>query len=282
MSGAQRVSDPLLSAVSAGVRVYDLGRPMFVGMPQSTEHVAYRMAISRRHGDNVRIDGTSGASELIVTSSHVGTHVDALAHVSHDGLLHGGIDAGAACVGGRYAHHGAEEIEPIVARGILLDVARAMGVQHCEAAYEVGPEELAAALELSGAEPQPGDVLIVRTGWGALFDDVARYAGERDGAPGPGEQGARWLASFKPVAVGSDTVAFERIQPADVRPELPGHRVLIVEQGIYIVEVLDLEQIAADGISEFLFVLSPIKMVGATGSPVRPLALISGEVEGQP
>lgn len=281
MSGAQRLSDPLLAAVSGGVRAYDLGRPMFVGMPQSTEHVAYRMAISRRHGDSVRTDGTSGASELVVTSCHVGTHVDALAHVSHDGMLHDGIDAGTACVGGRYAFHGAEQIEPIVARGILLDVPRAIGVDHCEAAYEISPEELAAALELTELQPQSGDVLIVRTGWGALFDDTARFAGEQDGAPGPGEEGARWLASFKPVAVGGDTVAFERIRPAHHSPQLPGHRVLIVEEGIYIVEVLDLEQLAADGVHEFLFVLSPLKIVGATGSPVRPLALVSEEMQGR-
>lgn len=277
MSGMQRLTDPLLAAAANGVRVYDLGWPMFGGIPQSAEHVAYRMAISRRHGDNVRDDGTSGASEIIVTSAHVGTHVDALAHIAHDGYLHGGIDAGAACVGGRYVHHGAERIEPIVARGILLDVPRAMNVERCEAAYEIGRSELAAALELTGLDPEPGNVLVVRTGWGQLFEDSVRFAGERDGAPGPGEEGARWLASFNPVAVGSDTVAFERIGPASDRPQLPGHRVLLVEEGIYIVEVLQLEQLAADGVSEFLFVLSPLKLVGATGSPVRPLAVVSKE-----
>jgi kynurenine formamidase len=268
-------TDPLLAAVSAGVRAYDLGRPMFIGMPQSQEHVPFRMAIGRRHGDRVRVDGTSGASEVIITGGHVGTHVDALSHVSHEGLLHGGVDAGAACVGGRYAEGGVEQVEPLVARGILLDVPRAVGVELCPAAHEITVAELEAALALTGLIPAPGDVILVRTGWGQVFDQTERFAGEVDGAPGPGEAACRWLAAHRPAAVGGDTVAFERIAPAHVEPSLPGHRVLIVESGIPIVEMLDLEELAAAAVAEFLFVLSPLKLIGATGSPVRPLALVA-------
>jgi kynurenine formamidase len=274
LSEVTRPTDPLLAAVSAGVRAYDLGRPMFAGMPQSREHPRFQLAIGRRHGDRVRVDGTSGASEMIVTGGHVGTHVDALAHVSHDGRLHGGIDAGAACVGGRYAEGGVEQVEPLVARGLLLDVPRALGVELCEAAYEITVADLEAALARNGLEPAPGDVILVRSGWGAIFDDGERFAGETDGAPGPGEAGCRWLADLKPAAVGADTVAFERIAPASVPPTLPGHRVLIVEAGVPMIEMLDLEELAAAGVREFLFVLSPLKLIGATGSPVRPLALV--------
>lgn len=275
MSEVTRPTDPLLAAVSAGVRAYDLGRPMFIGMPQSQEHVPFRMAIGRRHGDRVRVDGTSGASEIIITGGHVGTHVDALAHVSHDGLMHGGIDAGAACVGGRYAEGGVEEIEPMLGRGILLDVPRALGVETCEAAYEITVADLEAALGRSGVTPEPGDVILVRTGWGSIWDDGERFAGEVDGSPGPGEAGCRWLAEFQPAAVGGDTVAFERINPATVPASLPGHRVMIVESGIPIIEMLDLEELAAAEVAEFLFVLSPLKLIGATGSPARPLALVA-------
>jgi kynurenine formamidase len=275
LSEITRPTDPLLAAVSAGVRAYDLGRPMFIGMPQSQEHVPFRMAIGRRHGDRVRVDGTSGASEVIITGGHVGTHVDAIAHVSHEGLLHGGIDAGAACVGGRYEQGGVEEVEPMLGRGILLDVPRTLGVETCEAAYEITVADLEAALERSGVTPEPGDVVLVRTGWGSVWDDGERFAGEVDGAPGPGEAGCRWLAELQPSAVGGDTVAFERIQPATVPASLPGHRVLIVESGIPIIEMLDLEELAAAAVAEFLFVLSPLKLIGATGSPVRPLALVA-------
>src|SRR6202000_2967884 len=136
-------------------------------------------------------------------------------------------------------------------------------------AYEITVADLEAALEANGATPEPGDLILVRTGWGSIWDDGERFAGEVDGAPGPGEAGCRWLAEFQPAAVGGDTVAFERISAATVPARLPGHRVLIVESGIPIIEMLDLEELAAAAVAEFLFVLSPLKLIGATGSPVR-------------
>ncbi|MGC1210814.1 MAG: cyclase family protein, partial [Micromonospora sp.] len=71
-------------------------------MPCSPNHPGFRMSLIRRHGDMVRPDGGSAANEMIVTGGHVGTHVDALSHVSHDGKLHGGVDAAAAQTGGRF------------------------------------------------------------------------------------------------------------------------------------------------------------------------------------
>ncbi|HWV88043.1 MAG TPA: cyclase family protein [Capillimicrobium sp.] len=279
MTGDIGVTDPLLALIAHGVRVYDMGRPMTIGMPQSQDHPPFRMVIPRRHGDLIRADGSSGANDLIITGSHVGTHIDALAHISDDGRLHGGVDAQASCIGGGYAHHGAETIPPMVRRAVLLDVAATLGIDHCPAAYEVTVDDLSAALARTGVRPSPGDVVLVRTGWGRLYDDTETYVGEVHGAPGPGEAGARWLAGLEPLAVGGDTVAFERI-PAHRGYGLPGHRVLIVDHGIYIIEVLDLEQLAADGVVEFTFVLSPLKLVGATGSPVRPLGLVMEEGRG--
>ena len=87
------MSDPLLDLVTRGVRVFDLGRPMFAGMPQSPNHPRFLHSVTRRHGDVVRADGGSAANDLLVTGTHVGTHIDALAHVSHQGLLHGGAEA---------------------------------------------------------------------------------------------------------------------------------------------------------------------------------------------
>jgi kynurenine formamidase len=75
------MSDPVLDAIAGGVRIFDLGRPMEVGMPQSPNHPQFRIALARRHGDSVRADGGSAANELIVTGGHVGTHIDALSHV---------------------------------------------------------------------------------------------------------------------------------------------------------------------------------------------------------
>src|SRR5664279_1988291 len=96
----------LLAAIEAGATFYDLAQQYRVGMPQSPNHPQFSHSLPRRHGDMVRSDGGSAANDLLVMGTHVGTHIDALAHVSHDGLLHGGMDAGDACIGGGYPANG--------------------------------------------------------------------------------------------------------------------------------------------------------------------------------
>jgi kynurenine formamidase len=269
------MSDALLEVVRQGVRTVDLGRPMFVGMPQSPNHPAFWHTLPRRHGDMVRADGGSAANDLLVTGTHVGTHIDALAHVSHDGCLHGGADAAEAGRGGRYLEHGVHTIAPMVRRGVLLDVPAALGLDVCEPAYEITPADLESAVERQGVAVGAGDVVLVRSGWGHRFDEGAEaYLGRETGVPGVGEAGARWLADRGVHAAGADTIAFERLAPGGGHNLLPGHRVLLVESGIYIVEALALEELAAAGLYEFTFVLIPMNIIGATGSPVRPLAVV--------
>jgi kynurenine formamidase len=257
------------------VVVHDLGRPLFAGMPQSPNHPEFRLALQRRHGDMVRPDGSSAANEVIVTGGHVGTHIDALAHVSFRGHLHGGVDAQAAQVGGRFSQLGVETIAPMVCRGLLLDIPAALGVETCAPGQEITPADLDAALALIDTAPRPGDVLLVRSGWGQLFDDREAYTGRDTGVPGPGEAGARWLSAHGPRAVGADTIAFECLAPGAGHTLLPAHRHLLVEAGIYIIEAMDLEGLAAAPVREFTFILSPLKLVGGTGSPVRPLAVVA-------
>lgn len=255
------------------MRIFDLGRPLAAGMPQSPNHPQFRLALQRRHGDMVRADGSSAANELIVTGGHVGTHIDALCHVSYHGQLHGGIDAAAAQAGGRFSELGAETIEPMFCRGLLLDVPAALGIASCAPGYEITPADLDAALALTGTQARPGDVLLIRTGWGERYQDPQAYAGLATGVPGPGEPGARWLSGNSPRAVGADTIAFEHLPSGQGHALLPAHRHLLVEAGIYIIEALDLDGLAAAAVREFAFVLSPLKLVGGTGSPVRPLAV---------
>ncbi len=270
------MSDPLLTVVQRGVHVVDLGRPMSVGMPQSSNHPQYWHTLPRRHGDMVRADGGSAANDLVVTGTHVGTHIDALAHVSQDGKLHGGADAVAAGRGGRFLEHGVHTIAPMVCRGVLLDVPGALGVPACEPGYEITPDDLDAAERRAGAEVGEGDVALVRSGWGQRFDDgVEAYTGRVTGVPGVSEAGAHWLAERQVRAAGADTIAFERLAPGEGHALLPAHRVLLVESGIYIVETLALEELAAVGATDFTFVLVPLNLVGATGSPVRPLAVLA-------
>ena len=269
------MSDRILDAVRAGVRTIDLSRPYAIGMPQSPNHPPYWHSLPRRHGDMNRVDGGSAANDMIVMGTHVGTHIDALAHVSHDGRLFGDVDARDAQTGGRFAHLGIDAFAPGLFRCLLLDVPRALGLESCAPAYEITPDDLDRSIRPQGLEPAPGDVLLVRSGWGRLWGDAVAYVGAGSGVPGVGEAGARWLAAWRPAAVGADTIAFEHLPAGRGHAVLPAHRVLLVESGINIIETLDLEELAAAGIHEHTLVLAPLRLAGATGSPIRPLAVLS-------
>lgn len=264
----------LLDAVRAGTRTIELGHPLYTGMAGSPNHPGFRMTLERRHGDAVRPDGGSASNEVIVTGGHTGTHVDALAHVSHDGKLHGGIDAAEAQCGGKHTAHGAETIPPMVTRGVFLDVAAVHGVDVLEPGYGVTADDLARAAERAGAEPGPGDVVVVRTGWGRLFSDPQAYVGKETGVPGMTVPAARWLAEREIVATGTDTTAYEQIPAGAGHRVLPVHRELLVEHGIHIVEHMACEDAAEAGLGEFLAVFAPLRIVGGTGAPVRPLAVV--------
>jgi kynurenine formamidase len=268
-------SDALLAAVTAGVRLVDLGQPFFTGMPCSPNHPGFRMTLIRRHGDMVRPDGGSAANEVIITGGHVGTHVDALAHVSHEGRLHGGADAEQAQRGGLLASGGAEETPALLTRGVLLDVAAVHDVPVLPPGHGVTVADLENAAARAGVEVGPGDVALVRTGWARNFEDADTYLGRESGVPGATEDAARWLAARGVRATGSDTTAYERIPPGAGHRLLPVHRVLLVENGIHIIEHLNLEEAAVEGLTEFVFMLAPLRIVGGTGSPVRPVAAVS-------
>jgi len=270
------VSDGLLRVLDGGVEVFDLAQPLAAETPHSPNHPPFRMALMRRHGDMVRVDGSSASNELISTGGHTGTHVDALAHVSHMGHLHGGTPADEAQRGGRFSALGVDAIEPMVCRGVMLDVAGLHGVDVLPAGYGITEGDLTSAERVSGVGVRAGDVVLVRTGWSLNFGDAETFVGHGTGVPGPTEEAARWLAGRGVRATGAETIAYEQIKPEVGHALLPVHRLLLVEHGIHIVEVMNLTELAAAGVHEFVFVLAPLNIVGGTGSPVRPLAVVSG------
>lgn len=271
----QRSTDRLLSAIEPGIRVIELGHPYYTGMPCSPNHPGFRMTLIRRHGDMVRQDGGSAANEIIVTGGHVGTHVDALSHVSDCGLLHDGVDAYEAQKGGRFTDKGAEQIPFMLRRGILLDVARTRGVETLKPGYAITADDLRDAADAAGAVPGPGDVVLIRSGWARHFGDQDFYLGQEHGVPGPDVGAAEWLAARGIIAAGADSTAFERIPAGSGHSVLPVHRILLVENGIHIIEHLNLEDASEAGLAEFTFVMAPLRIVGGTGSPVRPVAVVS-------
>ena len=264
----------LLEALASGTEVYDLAQPLATETPHSPNHPPFRMSLMRRHGDMVREDGSSAANEMFVTGGHTGTHVDALAHVSYKGKLYGDVSAEDAQRGGRFKKHGVDAMAPVVCRGVLLDVAGLHGADVLPGGYGITEDDLAAAAEKAGVEVRSGDVVLVRSGWSRNFGDAEAFLGHESGVPGPTEEAARWLAGRGVRATGAETIAYEQIKPEVGHALLPVHRLLLVEHGIHIIEVMNLSGLAAAGVHEFMFVLAPLKIVGGTGSPVRPLAVV--------
>ncbi len=256
-------------------RVFDLGHPLEPMMPVSPNHPGYRMALLRRHGDMVRADGGSAANEMIVMGGHTGTHFDALSHVSHQGKLHGGLDAAAVQTdGSRFSQLGVETVEPIACRGVLLDIAGARGVEALPGGEPITAEDLAMVAEHEGVVIGVGDAVLVRSGWARYWGDPPRYIGHDSGVPGPDEGAARWLADLGIRVTGHDSMAYEHLPAGSGHRLLPVHRVLLVESGIFIIENVNMEALATTGVHEFLFMVSPLPFVGGTGSPVRPVAVI--------
>jgi kynurenine formamidase len=259
-----------VAARLARARVFDLAQPWRTGMPHWPSHPPYLYSLTKAHGEVVLEGGASSAADAIALGTHTGTHIDALGHFSCDGLLRGGVPAAERqSYAGGLREHSIDAIAPLAARGVLLDIAALAGVDALPADFVVTPEHLAAAEQRQQVTVERGDVVLLRTGWALYFDDPARFVNNVR-CPGPELAGARWLSARGVRAAGSDTVAFERVPS----PRMAVHVHLLVESGIHILEVLNLETLAAAGVTEFLFVAAPLKLQGATGSPIRPLAFV--------
>lgn len=247
----------------AKLRAYDLGQPYFPGMPHYPTHPPFLYSLTKKHGDFVLPGGVSSAADAIAMGTHVGTHIDSLSHFSCNGVFFGGRTVAHSFEHGM-TELGADTIAPMIRRGVLLDIAGMEDVDALPADFEVTPDHLDRA---SKTEIREDDIVLLRTGWARFFGDSRRYINNLF-APGPGREGARWLSARNIFAAGSDTVAFEKSPD----PGMPVHAHLLVESGIHIIEVLNLEELARDGVHEFLFVAAPMNIQGATGAPVRPLA----------
>jgi kynurenine formamidase len=264
--------ESLLSA-----RVYDLEQPRFAGMPIHPAHrPGYFYALHRRHRDTYRpaVQGTrSSASGILTMMEHSGTHLDALCHQATELRMFGGIEVDSAETPAGFSRLGVETVPPLLKRGVLLDVCGWKREPILPARYGITADDLAGCAAAQGAELRAGDVLLVRTGYGALWrGDEATYLD----AAGVSRSGTLWAAERNVTAVGADNMAWDL--PGERDPgsgsTLFAHAYLLPQKGIYIIENLNLEELARDRVWFFAFLAVPLKLEGATGSPVRPLALV--------
>lgn len=208
------------------------------------------------------------SAETVIGTLHTSTHIDALIHVQHEGRTYGGHEAADIRTDRGWTRYGAETISPIVTRGVVLDVAGALGVERLDDGYEITVEDLRAA-GVDEVGVRDGDAVLVRTG------KIAQYLSEPEafgaGEPGVGVDAAIWLYDRGMALLGTDTTGTEPLPFAD--PARTVHRALLIDRGVHLVENLSLEQLAADGVREGIFVCLPLKIRGATGSWVRPVLI---------
>jgi len=195
-----------------------------------------------------------------------------LCHQACDLKLHGGVAVDEVERMDGYRALGVETMAPLMRRGVLLDVAKRKSVDRLPPHYAITADDLDATARASSVSVRAGDVLLVRTGYGPLWSDETHYLE----AAGVAKAGSIWAAERQVFAVGADNMAWDSMQERDAETGMTlfGHAHLLVIHGIHIIENLNLEELAAAGHSEFCFVAIPLKLRGATGSPIRPLALV--------
>jgi kynurenine formamidase len=253
-------------------RVFDLEHPRRFGDPVHPPHRPGTLfTLHRRHEPGLEEARTSAAG-MIFTAEHAGTHIDAFCHQALDMTLFGGVPITPEVqTPTGFTKLGIDTVPPIIARGVMIDLAAHRGSRVPERSLVV-VSDLEAAQKAQQTEIRTGDVVLVRTGTDTLWNDPDRYL---NGA-GISREASEWLADKKVLAVGSDNVAWDLPGYVDdrLKVSLPGHVVLLVQRGVYIIENLNVTELSAARSYEFVFVCLPLKIVGGTASPVRPLAVI--------
>ena len=268
-----------LKSIETG-KVYDLSHVFGADAPYMAPNqppflmmmwAGWRDSIRRRRRMGATNDAGSNVERIEMTA-HVGTHIDALGHVSKGDKLYNGFDATETLGDWGLTRLGIERTPPMITRGVLLDVAGLDGGPHLEAGRVITPEDLARAAEAAVVTLEPGDFVLIRTGWGRYFGvDNARYL---SGSPGIDVPAAQWLTAQGVAAIGADNMALEVLPNPDHTKALPVHQHCLAEAGVHIIETLLLEELAADAVARFCLIVLPPKMRGATGAPVRPVALV--------
>ena len=268
-------------------RTYSLAAARFPGMPLFPGHPPFQV-LNYRTPRGIRVTGAQPwgplndaglgyMAEYVMATSHSGAHIDALAHmtVGPDHHWYGGGNADEHLGDFGPTYGSAERIPPFFTRGVLLDVAGHRGIPCLPKGSPVDAAELEAIAASAGVSVGRWDVVLIRTGYMGLWPDAERMVAHK--TPGPDISAARWLLDRGVVATGTDTETYE-VQPAP-DPGVPSnpqpvHTLLLIENGIHLMESLDLEALARDRVHEFLFVALPLKIRGATGSMIDPLAVI--------
>lgn len=264
-------------------RVFDLSVDYFVGMPSWhllgdpryqfwLTHTPRGTAVDDParvgHAQNEAVAYTGDAVSMY---THTGTHIDALNHFGLHGEIWNGFKADQHLGDRGWRKAGVETFPPIIARGVLIDVAAFKGTPALPDSYRISASDLRGALDAQGVSLAPGDVVLVRGGRMTVWPDVDGYVLNQ---PGPSFEAARWLAEEQRVMViGGDNLSLEHFPVEPGRNWIPVHTYLLAQRGVPIVEVVNLEELSRSKVYEFAFVAASLRFRGASAAPFRPIAM---------
>lgn len=253
-------------------QVVSLAQPLSPSTPFPPHRAGMQHFMGRSGADYAagarRPGGFQFAEDTLLMPAHIGTHIDALCHAWYDDQLYNGFP-GAGTRGTTGATRcGIDKMGPIVTRGLLLDVAAVRGGPLADGTV-IGIDDLEQAARAAGDEPAKGDVVLIRTGWAER--QTATVSFERE--PGIDAAAALWLAEREVAVVGADNFAVE-VLPFAQDTVFPVHQRLIRDFGVALLEGLVLQPLAMTGRHSFLFAASPLPVVGGTGSPISPMAIL--------
>lgn len=250
--------------------VYELGHVISTTMPffgtrrfeVTTKRTVLNSGSNRRGSNEEMVHGEMG---------QIGTQFDAFSHQTIGNSLYNCLNLDEIATRNGFTKLGVENVGTLMTRGVLIDVAALKQVPHLPEAYEITPDDLQAALKRQKLSLEPGDAVLIHTGWARFWGkDNAQY-GRR--SPGIGVAAAEWLAKQNPMLVGADNTSVELSPNPDPNVNQPVHQIMLVVNGIHLLENLNLQRLAADAAYESAFIIQPLKMQGATGSTVAPVAI---------
>jgi kynurenine formamidase len=272
----------VLSKIASG-KVYDLSTEYFVGMPSFhtlgdppyqywLTHTPHGTVVDNPNGLGEQMNRkVSYTGDAISLYTHMGTHIDALNHFGLNGKIWNGFTPEKHLGDKGWKKTGAETIPPIIARGILIDIPTYKGVENLPLNYRISAADLKGALQKQKVQLQRGDVVLIRTGQGKHYQNANQYLHEY---PGINLEAVKWLVEEQEIMLlGADNLSFEAFPPERSDNWVPVHTYLLAEKGVMFLEQMQLESLAAERVYTFAFIGASLKLRGASGSPMRPIAM---------
>jgi kynurenine formamidase len=250
--------------------VIELSHPLNAAMPMVPGRVfdmQVKRTVATPFANKLNVN-----EELVVSEiGQVGTQFDGFAHITHNNVHYNCFKTEDIATRTGFTKLGIEKVGMLMTRGVLIDVAGYKGVEMLGDNYEITVEDLEGAIKKQNIAFQPGDAIIINTGWGKLWDkDVPRYNRSN---PGIGVKAAEFLIAKDPLLLGSDNTPVEVRPNPDPMITTPVHQLALVVNGVHLLENLKLDELAAKNVTEFAFVMQPLKLQGATGSTAAPAGL---------